>query len=198
MERHLASCAECTERLRWLAPAVDVLPETVPRAEAPPAVRERLMAQVRSEAASRSAAQAPAARRPRRRFAGFLMRPAVGLAAAAIVVVAGIAGYAIGNGDGEETDRFANENMELERKGDSGTLELTGVPEPPEGRVYQAWVEHDGEIEPSSLFAPRANGTASAAIPAELDGADEVMVTLEPQGGSTEPTGLPLMSLPLE
>ena len=43
-------------------------------------------------------------------------------------------------------------------------------------------------ILPSSLFEARGNGTASTAIPHQLNGADTVMVTVEPRGGSKQPT----------
>src|SRR3954451_25195015 len=50
LERHLAGCEECRTELEWLRPAVQQLPESVQRVEAPPALRPRLMEQVRSEA----------------------------------------------------------------------------------------------------------------------------------------------------
>jgi anti-sigma-K factor RskA len=52
-------------------------------------------------------------------------------------------------------------------------------------------------MEPSSLFAARMDGTATAAIPRHLDGAKAVAVTVEPRGGSRRPTSPPLVSVPL-
>jgi len=83
------------------------------------------------------------------------------------------------------------------RDGDNGTLELTGLSQLPAGDVYQAWVQRGQRVLPSSLFAARADGTAIAAIPHDLDGADRVMVTREPRGGSRKPTGRPLVSVGL-
>ena len=82
----------------------------------------------------------------------------------------------------------------LERSGDSGTLELTGLRQLPSSEVYQAWVQRDGRMEPSSLFAPRRNGTASAAIPRHLDGAARVLVTVEPAAAAWQPTSAPLVA----
>ena len=61
LERHLDGCEVCRTELEWLRPAVQLLPESVPRVEAPPELRGRLMEQVRSEAEG-----APAPRRTRR------------------------------------------------------------------------------------------------------------------------------------
>jgi anti-sigma-K factor RskA len=85
----------------------------------------------------------------------------------------------------------------LERSGDSGTLEVSGLAQLPRSQVYQAWVQRDGHMEPSSLFAARSSGMGTAAIPHGLDGAQAVAVTVEPHGGSRQPTSQPLVSVPL-
>ena len=59
--------------------------------------------------------------------------------------------------------------------------------------VYEVWVQRDGAMEPSSLFVPRRDGTAEAAVPESLDNADAVLVTREPRGGSRAPTSPPLL-----
>src|SRR3954447_1934351 len=77
LERHLAGCDECRTELEWLRPAVQLLPESVERIEAPPDLRGRLMAQVRSELESD-----PAPRRSRRWSIGaWSLRPVASLAA---------------------------------------------------------------------------------------------------------------------
>ena len=82
-----------------------------------------------------------------------------------------------------------------ERSGDSGTLQLTGLKQVRMGHVYQAWVQRGGRILPSSLFEARGDGTASTAIPHQLDGARTVMVTVEPRGGSKRPSSSPIVSI---
>jgi hypothetical protein len=132
------------------------------------------------------------------RWRNLFLRPAVGIAGAA-VIAAGAGGYLIAsdNGDGQSTITASKGTVtaSLERDGDSGTLHLTGLGQLPAGQVYQAWVQRDGDVEPSSLFAPMADGTASAAIPDDLDGAEQVMVTAEPKGGSRKPTGPPIVNV---
>jgi anti-sigma-K factor RskA len=192
LERHLAGCGECRERVEWLRPAAELLPESVERVEPPAELRQRVIEQVRAEGSAGRARPAP-----RGRLRGVLRRPAAGLAAAAVIVAA-IAGYAVGTGgDGTETIRAADASASLERSGDSGTLQMTGLQQLAAGEVYQAWVQRDGRIEPSSLFAARGDGSASAAIPDGLDGAEAVLVTIEPRGGSSEPTSAPIVAVPL-
>jgi Anti-sigma-K factor rskA len=122
--------------------------------------------------------------------------------AAVAVIAAGVAGYSLGVGGGEPSTTItapprAGVSASLERSGDSGTLQLAGLSPLGPADVYQAWVERDGRLEPSSLFAARSDGTASAAIPKDLDGASAVLVTIEPRGGSRAPTAPPLTSVPL-
>jgi anti-sigma-K factor RskA len=120
------------------------------------------------------------------------------------LVGAVVGGYAL-RGGGEETGTTTTQTIAqggtvqamLERNGDSGTLELTGLKQAPPGRVYQAWVQKGGRIEPSSLFDVRRDGSANTAIPHQLSGADMVMVSLEPQGGSKQPTSSPIVTVSL-
>ena len=197
LERHLAGCEECRTELEWLRPAVQLLPESVERVEAPPELRGRLMEQVRSEAESD-----PAPRRARRwSFGGWSLRPVAGLAAL-VLVVAAVAAYAIGSGDsgGGNTTTVVEGHSpgvvaEVVRDGGSGTLHLTNLHQLPSDKVLQAWVERDGRVvSAKTLFVPNQDGTASATID-DMEGVKTVMVTAEPRGGSAQPTGDPIVSV---
>lgn len=197
LDRHLAECSECRTELEWLGPAVQQLPESVERLEAPPQLRERLMKQVRSEA---EASRAP--QRPRSRWAGgWSLRPVAGLAALALVVV-GIAAYAIGgigSDGGGATTVVTGEppgvTAEMVRDGDTGTLHLANLDQLAPDEVLQAWVRR-GErvVSARTLFVPNPDGTATATIE-DMAGVDAVMVTAEPRGGSAQPTSEPLVSV---
>jgi anti-sigma-K factor RskA len=198
LERHLAGCAECEGELRWLRPAVQVLPETVERVETPPALRERLMEQVRSEAEGTRAGSAT--RRSLRRRLG--LRPLAGLAVLALVLAA-IAGYAIrdGSGGGGTTTVTAGHSpgvtAAMVREGDTGTLRLANLHQLPADEVLQAWVRRDGRVvSAKALFVPNSDGTATATIDG-MNGVDVVMVTAEPRGGSRQPTSAPIVSIPV-
>lgn len=210
--QHLHECEACAERLRWIAPAVDVIPATVIQRDPPPQLRERLMAAVASEAApseSAESAAAPTAKRRRLRmpsfsFASFGLRPALSGLAAVLLLVAGIGGYALRSETGSsgpdakvfEAASQIPQSMatgSLEVTGDMGSLHVVDLPEKKRGQVYQAWVQEPGgsegktRIHPSSVFVASDDGSAEVAIPRWLDGADRVMVTREPMGGSKSP-----------
>jgi hypothetical protein len=74
-------------------------------------------------------------------------------------------------------------------------LVLHTLPEPPRGKVYQAWTfaKGSGKAAPSPTFLPDARGVALVVLTADARATQEVEVTLEPEGGSKEPTGKPLI-----
>jgi anti-sigma-K factor RskA len=204
---HLETCDECRRHLRWLEPAVELLPRTVEQLEPPPRLRESLMDVVRSESSQ-------AVREPRpRATAGWwrglglsLRRPATVAAAAAMLIIGAVAGYLVHEpGNNGNAATFAARAAPsapgvtgaLERDGDSGILRVRGMPSLARDQVYEVWVQRDGELEPSSLFAPRRDHTAEAAVPRSLEGADAVLVTKEHRGGSRQPTSAPLLSVKL-
>jgi hypothetical protein len=79
------------------------------------------------------------------------------------------------------------------------TLEADHLAPPPHGRIYQVWLEPPGRSpQPTdALFAPRADGTATVAVPGDVERMQAVMVTAEPAGGSAAPTRPPVLSAPL-
>jgi anti-sigma-K factor RskA len=203
MEAHLEACASCQQDARWLRPAVDVIPESVEQIEPPPRLRERLLAEVRAgaEVAGRTG-EAESKRPGGFSLPNFFMRPAVALGVVALLVAA-IVGYTLGGGgDGDATttvEARAGEGLKamVEHTGDEGTLQMTGLEQAPARRVYQAWVQHGNRLQPASVFDAREDGTADVAIPHGLHDADAVMVTVEPRGGSRQPTSSPVVNLAL-
>jgi anti-sigma-K factor RskA len=195
LERHLEGCERCREEMRWLAPAVHALPESVERQEPPKQLRQSLMAEVRAEA---RAQERPAPRRAGARR--WLLKPATGFAVLALMV-AGVVGYEVGrdggdNGGGSTIEREIDGiAVTMIQEGEGGTLQLANLRQPPPGKVLEAWVLREGDVEAvQPLFVPDRNGRAEATI-ADMSGVEEVMVTEEPQGGSATPTGEPLMAM---
>jgi len=190
-EHHLDACPRCQERARWLQGSVDMLPAAVEQIDPPPALRERLMRTVHADAAP-----APRKRRAWRDLFA-VPRPVIAIAAAVLVAVA-IGAYALGSGgDGQETvtaraDAPAGVTATVERTGDEGILRVSGLSQRTDG-IYEVWIAREGKVEPSTLFQVHRNGNGAAAIPRGLDGADQVMVTLEPRGGSAKPTRAPII-----
>lgn len=78
--------------------------------------------------------------------------------------------------------------------GELAVLTLSHFPAAPAGRTYQAWIRHRGAWIPLGTARPDASGHARLIVQsAELAVApDALQITLEPEGGSSAPTGPPL------
>ncbi len=213
---HAETCAVCRDEVGALQPAVDVLPARVPQLDAPAHVKRRVMSAVRAEAradahAERAAASregSSRARTSRRRAAWTRLlppapvrRPALALAAAALLAGGVAIGTQLGGGDGGAPRVFdaavtiAGARAALHESAGRNWLTVAGLPQPRAGRVYEVWVKHPGGLpQPTStLFSPTSSGTATAAVPEHLGHASEVMVTQEPAGGSALPTSAPVI-----
>jgi anti-sigma-K factor RskA len=216
LERHAEGCERCQAEIRWLTPALDALPEGIERLQPPRELRERVMSEVRIDAEPADAGEDRAAATGRfGRASAWLralgsgpmgLRPLTGIAVALLVVVA-VAGFAIGGGiggeDGQETSTLSaghppGVTAKMIDEGDGGTLHLANVRRLPNDKVLEAWVQRDGEVEPvEALFVPDRKGQASTELP-NMDGVEVVMVTAEPSGGSSSPTGQPLVTIPIQ
>ena len=204
IDRHLDDCESCRERLRWLRAATDLLPASVEQRTPPPAMRERVMATVRAEAGARPEGAAAPARRSRwEGFRGLALRPSTALAAAALIAVGAGAGYALrgDDGGGAPASTFieakplggAQASASLELTGSGATLHVEELPELREGEVYEVWIQRGGAVEPGGVFVLDHDGAGTAAVAGPLEGADAVLVTREPSGGSRQPTTPPLV-----
>jgi hypothetical protein len=84
----------------------------------------------------------------------------------------------------------------------SGRLYMTmeKLPAPPRGRVYQAWTQARGEkhVTPSVTFVPNRAGVAVVALPVPAKNVVAVAVSVEPVGGSQQPTTKPVFVRALE
>jgi anti-sigma-K factor RskA len=210
VEAHAPGCARCTRELEALAPAVAVLGESVEQLEPPPELRDRVLGIVREEADAKRAEPAEPGRgrqgTGRRGWRGLMLRPAMGLAALAIIA-AGVGGYlAAGDGDGGGGGEAQTVPV-VAQQGIGGTLavgentsmlDLHGL-HPPSGRqVYQVWVAQGTSVRPSSNFIPNERGRAMTAVDGHLGTGSKVMVTLEPRPGETAPTTPVLLSATVE
>ncbi|MGW5860763.1 anti-sigma factor [Streptomyces sp. NPDC055239] len=71
------------------------------------------------------------------------------------------------------------------------------MPEPPSGKVYQLWFNDDGTMRSAGLMNP-ARSTEAVLLEGPVDKASGIGITVEPTGGSDEPTSDPvaLMNFP--
>jgi anti-sigma-K factor RskA len=75
---------------------------------------------------------------------------------------------------------------------DRAVLVAEDMPPVPKGKTYQIWVIEDDAPKPSGLFEPRQDSVA-VVVERPLDGADAIAVSVEPDGGSPEPTTDPVL-----
>lgn len=100
-------------------------------------------------------------------------------------------------GDGAMSDTDA-EVMAFE--GDRAILVAENMPSLPEDRTFQIWVIGEDGAKPSGVFEPNgdASGDAVAAVVGQpIEGAETIAVTVEPEGGSSQPTTDPMLSAQL-
>lgn len=219
-ERHLVICPVCRDQVDDLRMASEALALAAPPVVPSQNLRARVMQVVDQEAALLRAAgpdadAAPAAvaasgPRAKRRFSlDWLMRPAFALPALALLfavgALAGVAGSGILDTEpevqsvrAEVNERVAaNARVTLEMGPGGAMLVAEGLPDPPSGRVYQVWVKRPNvDPEPTStLFMPRSDGSAAAAVPGSLEGIEAVLVSHEPAGGSPRPTSQPVVQV---
>ncbi|MGW4304288.1 anti-sigma factor [Streptomyces sp. NPDC004646] len=222
VERHLAHCASCAlevaefeataarlglaatvpvrpglraEVLRRIASVCQVAPGTATDARLRPAVRRRargplawaLAASVAAafggvalwqyERAQDAATRAAVAEGRADAVAGVLAAPD---AKSATVRVAGGTGTVV---------------VSAER--DRAVFMASGMPAPPDGKVYQLWFDDGGAMRSAGLMDP-ALRSQTVLMRGPVAGASGVGVTVEPAGGSPRPTSAPvtLLSLP--
>ncbi len=197
---HAPGCARCTRELEALVPAVAVLGESVEQLEPPPELRERVLAEVRADAARAGADGVALRHAPRRGWRGLFARPAIAVGLA--IVVAAVGGYLIaGNGDGGGPEQTTV--PVVAQVGIGGTLavgentsmlDLHGLARLEGREVYQVWVANGRSVRPSSSFVPDANGRAMTAVDGHLASGTRVMVTREPYAGRKTPTPPTLLS----
>jgi len=192
--RHLATCAVCRDEVAALQTAADALPLAAPQLSAPPRLRRVVMADVRKQP---KIAPGVAARRSRWPA---LARPAVAVGCA--LAVAAVVGALVLASGGSSGARLVQASVAA-RSGSAvvrlvaGHAELVvhGMPQPPAGKIYEVWLKRDGR-SPSptdALFSVTSAGAGAVAVPGDLHGVSEVLVTPEPLGGSLVPTHAPVI-----
>ena len=206
-ERHLAECAECRAEVASLRSTAALLAET--SATAPPeGLRERVLADIGTVRPLPPEVGTPTA--PRRRF-----RLAALAAAAAVITVVGV-GVAVTQPWGDDTSQVqvsAVDRVLQAEDAESYTNTIDGseatlvrspslnqavlvtkdMAPPPEGKVYELWLDHKRVgMVPAGLMAE--GGEQQILLDGDPATAIGAGITVEPAGGSEEPT-LPPVTL---
>ncbi len=206
-ERHLDGCVVCHEEVERLRPAADLLPRSVEQLEPPPEPQARLMEAVEGDAgrASRAGAASRVARRAcSLRGCGRRSRPRRSCSrwrsasAHSSCSTTTAAAPARSRRPSSRALPGASGTLRISDDGSDGAiLEVHGMRSLKRGRVYQAWVERDGKVEPEPTFEVGADGDGAVAVPEDLSGAQAVHLTREPRGGSAAPSESPVLTVKL-
>ncbi|MHB8227704.1 MAG: anti-sigma factor [Vulcanimicrobiaceae bacterium] len=88
---------------------------------------------------------------------------------------------------------------EVVRSGPHLYIAMHNMPMPRKGHVYQVWTLAKGsaKMHPSVTFVPDRRGVVVVALPGNAQKAVEVAVSVEPAGGSKQPTTRPVMVVAL-
>lgn len=204
-EAHLDQCIDCqTEMAGFMATAVR-LGDTVRHAP-PPALRDRLLAEISSIPQERPIVTALAERRGLRRTL-----PRLVMAAAFLIGAVGAGGYVVEHRNADEAndrsvaistvlgaDDVTTASKAFESGGtvklysapsaDAAVIIAKNLPSPGKDKVYQVWTV-DGKAKPTSQGTFVSNGEM---VMKGVAKADHIAVTVEPKGGSKEPTAAPI------
>ncbi|WP_329231386.1 anti-sigma factor [Streptomyces sp. NBC_01460] len=90
----------------------------------------------------------------------------------------------------------ATASVTFSRSEGSATLAVSGLPALPAGRTYAAWFMEDGTPVPAGLLSGDP-GRQVTLLEGTLDDATAVALSVEPDGGSPQPTTVPLGAVPL-
>jgi anti-sigma-K factor RskA len=200
-EEHLAGCVQCREEVDAMRQSVDALSLATATIAPPGRLRGRVMATVRAEAARRKRDPQPF-QKPKRR--GRPAPPAtpgwarLTIAVAAAVVAAAVV-VALTVGGGRATRTYAGivyapgATASLRQSSANAQLEVSRLPAPPAGRLYEVWLKRAGQpLAPTSALFTTSTG--SVAVPGNLGGVQAVLVTAEPRpSGSPKPTRPPII-----
>jgi anti-sigma-K factor RskA len=216
-EHHLQRCQPCSHEVRGLHETATQLALAVAQPP-PPELRERVLA-----TAARTRQHPPVMDQrpvPQPR-SGWVPRLA-GIAAAVAVAVAVTLGITQSATQGR-LDRVRAQEQAIEavlnapdarivshRASVGGTatavfsearhkmiFTTSGLPPLPGNKVYELWLMAPGSIRPAGLLPAPSGGHTAPVLAAGLAAGDQAGVTVEPAGGSPQPTTTPIVAIPL-
>lgn len=200
IDDHLQTCDHCIVELADYAEAVAGLSEGLEVAP-PRQVRDRLLQQVAEEATIVRPLRRP--RGPSRWLAG--------VAAAGLVAAGGWGIWSVLDEDLSPAQQVVQAGDAVEHaaevdgvqvtvvtsaKEDRAVLLAAELPELEQGQVYQAWFVHPGGAVSSAgvLTDPGSDKQLSG----DPQGSSAVALTVEPEGGSQQPSSDPIGAIPLQ
>ncbi|WP_086562744.1 anti-sigma factor [Streptomyces africanus] len=212
-EKHLAVCGPCRREVDQLSSAavrLGAAETSTPSTD----LRRRVLDEIVTVRKGRS--RTGGARRRRRRWG---LKPALAAAVAVAAALGGVAWWQSSEAD-TAREQSAQERAEYRHLADVLTApdatisskELTGggtasvvasrargrsaliasgLPQLTGDRVYELWYAESGRYRPAGLLSS-AGGHQASVLDGRLEGATAVCVTVEPAGGSAQPTTVPV------
>jgi len=215
-ETHLADCVACQEEVADMRSVTDHLSRSV-EADPPASLRASVLAGITATAQEPVAPTRPDNVIPLRRSKPSRLPYLV--AAASVVLALAFGGWALqSRNDAQQASEQQSQMLQLFTAPDvrtvtastpggaSGTVVVSqdadqalfvarGMPELPDNQVYELWTINDTPV-PAGTFTP--SGPASVVtLPPAAASADTIAVTVEPAGGSDQPTSDPIMAVSL-
>ena len=218
--RHLSRCQSCAAEVKGFREVATAMAFAA-AAEPPAELRDRVLT-----AAARTRQLPPEVRthaRPRRSRSSVPWVPWLsGVVATASIVVAVLFGFAQAH-TRDELNQVKAENQAISlllsapqakllthevTHGGVATVVLaadrhelavvtTGLPALPSGKVYQLWLIGKPKIVSAGLLPAAKNGQTPAVLATGVVKGDTLGLTVEPAGGSAQPTTTPILALPL-
>ena len=211
VEEHLLSCWICRDESRAFQAVADELSLAVPVAAPSPDLRDRLLQRVRStRPKEQEKALQPVSRRP---FWDRLL-PVWGLASLFLILGLAASSFILWQRINNLEFATAPGGMRavplratgaaphatgfvlISVDGDSGALVVDGLPPLGETQQYQLWLIREGQRTSGAVFSTdeRSYGGTRIRAPLSLLDYSAVDVTIEPAGGSSQPTGKPVLA----
>lgn len=212
-ERHLAICPDCQDEVATLREAASVLAAT--SATTPPAgLRRDVLSQIGNIRPLPPLPVQPvqvvddappvdelAARRGRRRWATIASAAAAVLLAVGLGVAQPWAAEDLSPSQQVlQADDARSTSVDLGKdvsatvvhsdSVNSAVIQTENMPPPEDGSVYQLWFERGGDYVSAGLMPVAEDQTVR--LDGEARGADGVGITVEPEGGSEQPTSEPI------
>jgi len=206
-ERHLAECPACQSEVAGLLEAAAMIGSAV-AAEPPAGLRDRVLADIATVRPLPPPVERPTVSSITGGRTRFRRRALVAAAAAVIALGAGAAvvqpwddntspqqltasEQLLASADDAETftdevDGGGEVTVVRSSAANQAVLVASGLPEPPEGSVYELWLIHEGDMVPAGLISGGEHELPLKGDPATALGFG---ITIEADGGS--PTGEP-------
>jgi anti-sigma-K factor RskA len=173
---HMQDCEECRAEYDALRPVVTAVGNAVGNEMVPsPLLKARIMQQVRVQQM-----------RPARNFAWL----AYAIAAACLLLAIGFGSIVVQQRQTISAMTSAHRIYVIAH----------GLAPLPAGKVYQMWTLAKGatKVAPSVTFVPDRAGDATVAVPADPATTTETAISVEPTGGSKQPTSKPIAVIPIQ